>query len=50
MYVNPVCQSYQKPSRGINPNTYAQQYANQKGISLEDAKAELKAKYGDPKL
>ena len=32
-----------------NPNAYAQKYADEKGISLEEAKAELKAKYGDPK-
>lgn len=33
---------------GINPDAFAQQYANQNGISLEEAKAQLKAKYGDP--
>ena len=37
-----------RPQPGINPDTYAQNYANQKGITLEEAKAELKAKYGDP--
>ncbi len=31
-----------------DPNTYAQLYANQNGISLEEAKSQLKAKYGDP--
>ncbi len=31
-----------------DPNVYAQQYATQNGISLEDAKEELKSKYGDP--
>ncbi|MBR2068978.1 MAG: hypothetical protein IJ877_04365 [Candidatus Gastranaerophilales bacterium] len=33
----------------MDPNAYAQQYANQNGITLEEAKAELKSKYGDPK-
>lgn len=32
-----------------NPDEYAKLYAEQNGISVEDAKAELKAKYGDPK-
>ena len=31
-----------------DPNVYAQQYANQNNMSLEEAKSELKAKYGDP--
>ena len=31
-----------------NPDEYAKQYAEQNGLSFEDAKAELKAKYGDP--
>ena len=31
-----------------NPDEYAKQYAEQNGLSLEDAKAELKSKYGDP--
>ena len=31
-----------------NPDTYAQQYANQKGISLEEAKEELKSQFGAP--
>lgn len=31
-----------------DPNAYAQSYADKNGISLEEAKAELKAKYGDP--
>lgn len=33
---------------GMNPDAFAQQYANQNGISLEEAKAQLKAKYGAP--
>ncbi|MBQ9245806.1 hypothetical protein IJ182_06025 [bacterium] len=36
------------PDPGINPDTYAQQYATKHGITLDEAKAELKAKYGDP--
>lgn len=36
------------PAPGIDPDTYAQQYANEHGITLEEAKAELRAKYGDP--
>lgn len=31
-----------------NPDEYAKFYAEQNGISVEEAKAELKAKYGDP--
>ena len=31
-----------------NPDEYAKSYAEQNGISFEEAKAELKAKYGDP--
>ena len=32
----------------VDPDTYAQQYAQANGISLEEAKNQLKAKYGDP--
>lgn len=32
----------------MNPDLYAQQYASEKNISLEEAKAQLKSKYGDP--
>ncbi len=32
-----------------NPDEYAKTYAEQKGITVEEAKEELKAKYGDPK-
>ena len=31
-----------------NPDAYAQRYANQKGLSLEEAKSELKTQYGEP--
>lgn len=31
-----------------DPNSYAQVYANMKGISLDDAKVELKEMYGSP--
>ncbi len=34
--------------QGKDPNAVAQQYAQQNGISIEQAKAELKAKFGDP--
>lgn len=36
------------PVPGVDPDTYAQTYAEKNGISLEEAKAELRAKYGDP--
>lgn len=32
----------------MDPDKYAQQYADRNGITLEEAKTELKAKYGDP--
>lgn len=38
-------------SQGANmgdPDAYAQKYADAQGISLEEAKEQLKAKYGDP--
>ncbi len=38
----------QQPSQNQDPDAYAQQYAEENGISLEEAKAQLKAKYGDP--
>lgn len=34
--------------RGQNPDDYAQIYANQNNISLDEAKTALKSKYGDP--
>ena len=36
------------PPQGVDPNQYAMQYARQNGISLEEAKQQLKAKFGDP--
>lgn len=33
-----------------DPNEYAKTYAEQNGISVEEAKAELKEKYGDPEI
>lgn len=33
---------------GQNPDEYAKTYAEQNGLSLDEAKAELKSKYGDP--
>lgn len=35
--------------RGMNPEMYAIQFARVNGISLDDAKNQLRAKYGDPK-
>ena len=35
--------------QGVDPDTYAQEYANKHNMTLEEAKAELKSKYGDPK-
>ena len=32
----------------MDPDAYAQKYAEQNNISLEEAKQELKAKFGDP--
>ena len=40
--------NFGRPPQGIDPDAYAKQYANEKGITLAEAKAELKAKYGDP--
>lgn len=37
-----------KPDPGIDPEAYAQQYADEKGITLEEAKAELSAQHGEP--
>lgn len=37
--------NFQQP---MDPDAYAQQYANQKGISLDEAKAELKKTMGEP--
>jgi len=36
------------PPQGTDPNTYAAQYAQQNGISLDEAKTKLKSPYGDP--
>ena len=35
-------------SQNQDPNVYARQYANQNGLSLDEAKAQLKEKYGNP--
>ena len=34
----------------MDPNAYAQKYAAQKGISVEQAKQELRATHGDPSM
>ena len=44
--INGVNTNYQ--NQQINPDSYAQKYAEQNNISLEEAKQELKAKFGDP--
>ncbi len=36
------------PPQGIDPDTFATQYAQQNGISVEEAKQQLKARFGDP--
>lgn len=36
------------PNQNQDPDSYAQTYADENGLTLEEAKAELKAKYGDP--
>lgn len=33
-----------------DPNEYAKVYAEENGLSVEEAKAELKSKYGDPEI
>lgn len=38
----------QLPPKDMDPDAYAQQYAKENGISVEEAKAQLKAKFGDP--
>ncbi|MBQ2644009.1 hypothetical protein IJG14_00370 [bacterium] len=38
----------QQNNQDMDPDAYAQQYAEENGISLEEAKAQLRAKYGDP--
>lgn len=38
----------QGPRPGMDPDAYAQQYANTNGISLDEAKSQLKARFGDP--
>ena len=44
--INGVNSNYQKQQ--INPENYAQKYAEQNNISLEEAKQELRALFGDP--
>ena len=36
------------PPADVDPDTYAQTYADENGLTLEEAKAELSEKYGDP--
>lgn len=44
--INGFNSNYQ--NQQINPDSYAQKYAEQNNISLEEAKQELRAKFGDP--
>jgi len=37
------------PPPGMNPDNHAKVYAKQHGITLDQAKAELRAQFGDPK-
>lgn len=37
------------PPTNMSPDAYAQKVATENGISLEEAKNELKARYGEPK-
>ena len=36
------------PAFGMDPDAYAQQYADENGITLDEAKALLKEEFGDP--
>lgn len=40
--------NFNLPPRGIDPNAYAQQYATQNNISVDEAKTQLESKYGAP--
>ncbi len=37
-----------RPPQGVDPNAHAAKYAREKGISIDQAKEELKAQFGDP--
>lgn len=37
-----------RPNPSIDPDTYAKNYAAQNGISVDEAKEQLKAQYGEP--
>lgn len=37
-----------RPSPNMDPDAYAKMYALQNGITVEQAKTELRAKFGDP--
>ncbi len=48
-FINSVTSKEEKaPDQGVDPDTYAQQYADENGITFEEAKEELKEKHGDP--
>lgn len=46
--MKPEMQGQQGQNGQQDPDAYAQQYADANGITLEEAKAQLKAKYGNP--
>ena len=48
MYFDEISSAGGLPPMGGDSNVYAQEYADSKGISLDEAKAELRAKFGDP--
>ena len=50
MSINGVSFGQQPPAaaKGMDPEAYAQQYANEKGISIDQAREELRAQHGDP--
>ena len=38
----------ERPNQKMDPNSYAQQYATQNNMSVDDAKSSLKSQFGDP--
>ena len=38
----------QRPQPEVNPDKYAQQYAQQNGISIDEAKQQLRTRFGEP--
>ena len=46
-FVNSISNGRPLPPEG-DPDAYAQKYADEHGITVEEAKKELRSKYGDP--